>query len=108
MRHQFGSAEFHGFAIVQYAIHMRARTARRSALLFRDIGIHHHQLRPSLFLDHAGGGVMIAMRVADEDNFGVAVLEAELLDAFLNQRYILLEVGIDQDVALRRVDQVDG
>jgi hypothetical protein len=29
---------------------------------------------------------MIAVRVADEDNFRVAVFEAELLDALLNER----------------------
>ena len=51
---------------------------------------------------------MIAVRVADENDFRVAVFEAELLDALLDERQILFEVGVDQDVALRRVDQVDG
>src|ERR1700722_1488822 len=51
---------------------------------------------------------MIAVRVADEDNFGVAVFEPELLDALLNDGQILFEIGVDQDVAPRCVDQVDG
>jgi hypothetical protein len=47
------------------------------------------------------------MRVADEQYLRVFVFEAEAGDAFLQQRHILLEVRVDQNVALRGRDQVD-
>src|SRR5208283_2089746 len=52
--------------------------------------------------------VMIAMRVADQKDLGVAVLKAKLLNALFDCRHVLFEIGVDQDVALRRVNQVDG
>ena len=51
---------------------------------------------------------MIAMSVADQEDLGIVVGEAKLLDAFADQRNVLLEIGIDQDVSLWGVDQVDG
>ena len=46
------------------------------------------------------------MRVADEEDLDVAELEAELLDAGSDERDILLEIAVDQDVPFRRGDQI--
>ncbi len=108
MRHQLRAAQRDRVAIVQHPIHMRAGTPGSGALLGRDVGVHHHQLRAGFLLDHARSFVVIAVRVADENDFRIAVFESELLDAFLDDRQILLEIGVDQNVAARRVDQVDG
>ena len=69
MRHQFGAAEFHGIAIVQHSVDMRAGTALGRALFVRNVGVHHHQLRPGFFHDQRSGLIMIAMRMADREEF---------------------------------------
>ncbi len=108
VRHEPRAAEFDRVAVVQRPVHVRARPAGRRALLLRDVALHHHQLRAGLLLNDARRLVVIAVGVADQDDLGVGVLEAELRDGLLDRRHILLEVGVDQDVALRRIDQVDG
>src|SRR5215471_11659162 len=50
---------------------------------------------------------MIAMRVADENDLGVLIVESQLHDAVANERHILFEIRVDQDVPLRCVDQVN-
>ena len=49
---------------------------------------------------------MVPVRVADEQDLDVAELESEFLDAGANQRDVGLEIAVDQDVPLRRRDQV--
>jgi len=44
--------------------------------------------------------------VADEEDFDVAPVKAELLDAVADLWWRGLEVGVDEDVALRRGDEV--
>ena len=51
---------------------------------------------------------MIAVGMADEEDLCVAVFEAQLFDTVTDRGHIFREIGIDQDVALRCVDQVDG
>jgi hypothetical protein len=51
---------------------------------------------------------MISVRVADQNDFRVVVLEAELFDVFADQRHVPLEIRIDEDVALRSTDQMNG
>src|SRR5207237_222931 len=45
-------------------------------------------------------------RMADQENLHIAELEAELLDAGANQWDVRLEIAVDEDVALRRRDEV--
>jgi hypothetical protein len=46
------------------------------------------------------------MALIDQEDFDVAELEAELFDARTNERDVFLEVTIDQNVTLRRRDQI--
>jgi hypothetical protein len=46
--------------------------------------------------------------MADQNDFDIAVFEAQGLDALLDRRDVLFEIGVDQDVALRGGDQIDG
>ena len=45
-------------------------------------------LAPVSFLDRGAAGVVIPMRVADQQNLRVAEFEAEFFDARLNQRNV--------------------
>ena len=73
-----------------------------------DVGVHDHEFRVGVGFDEAGGGVVIAVGVADEQDLGVGVLEAESFDARADGGDVFREIRIDQDVALRGVDEVDG
>jgi hypothetical protein len=46
--------------------------------------------------------------MADEEDLDVGEVEAELLDAFPDERRGSLEAGVDEDVALGRNDEVGG
>ena len=48
------------------------------------------------------------MRVADEYDLRIFVFETELFDAVPDQREVAFEIRVDQNVALRCIDQVDG
>jgi hypothetical protein len=89
------TTQFHGVGIVQYAVYVRAGTPARLALLRGGILLHHFELGPGFTLDQTYGGIMIAVRVADQQNLRVFVFEAEAGDASLERRHILLEVRID-------------
>ena len=102
------AAEFDRVPIVQHAIDFRARPSRRGALDGGHVGVHHHQLRAGVRLDEADAFIVIAVRMADQEDLRVGVLEAEALDALADGGHILLEVAVDQDVALRRGDQIHG
>ena len=102
------AAEFDRIPIVQHAIDLRARPSRCGAFDCGHIGVHDHQLRAGLRLDDADAFIVIAVRVADQDDLRVRVLEAEAFDALADRGHILLEVAVDQDVALRCGDQIDG
>ena len=51
---------------------------------------------------------MIAVGVADEQNLRVLILKAKALDAFPDGRNVFWKIRVDQDVALRSLNQVDG
>ena len=107
-RDQRVPAQLHFVAVVQDAADLdrRESTAPCSALFHHGrVGIHHHELRAGHFLHLGDARAMVAMRVADENDLDVAELEAELLDALLDQRHGIFEIGIDQDVALIGRDQ---
>ena len=104
---QRGAAEFDGVAVVEHAVDFRGGAAGRGAFDRGDIGRHHHQTGAGFLFNEADRRVVVAVGVADEQNLRVGVSEAELRDALAQQRQILRIVGVDQDVSLRRVDQVD-
>ena len=56
----------------------------------------------------ADAGVVVEVGVADEQDLDVAEVEAELRDAFLDQRRRGCQAGVDQDVAGRRDDEIGG
>src|SRR5437016_5110370 len=86
---------------------MSAGAAARGALFLGDVCVHHHQLRVRLPPDQTRRLIMIAMCVADENDLRVVVSETELLDTGANQRDVLLEIRIDQNVSLRGMDQIN-
>ena len=49
---------------------------------------------------------MIPVRMADQQHLDIAELESQLLDARLDHRHVRLEVTGDEDVTLRRRDQI--
>ena len=63
-------------------------------------------LRLGLLEDRGAAGVVVGVGVADEQDFDVGELEAKLLDAVADLRGRSFEVGVDEDVALRRDDEV--
>ena len=56
--------------------------------------------------DLGAARAVVGMRVADEQDFDVRKLEAELLDARADERDGFPEAAIDQDVPLGRRDEV--
>ena len=107
-RRECRAAELDCVSVVQDAIDFRAWPSRRCALDRGHVGVHHHQPRAGVGLDETDTLVVIAMRMADQEDFRVGVLEAEALDALADCRHILLEVAVDQDVALRCRDEIRG
>src|SRR6186713_203172 len=104
-------------AVVKHSINGGWRVhGRRSApvlviraptrLHHRHIALHHEILRAGQGLDSRTASVVVPMRVTDEQDPDVRELEAELLDTRTNLRDARFEVGIDEDVACGRGDEV--
>src|SRR5437016_13819206 len=108
MGSQLGAAEFNCVPVVEDAIDLGARTSGCGAFRFGNVGIHDHEPRTGLLLHDAYSGIMIAVRMAGEKDLRVAVFETALADALFDLRKILGKIGIDQNISLRRVDQVNG
>jgi hypothetical protein len=64
-----------------------------------------HHLRAGNRLHRGVALLVIAVRVAAEQDLDVRELEPELLDRPLNRRHVALVGAVDQNVALRRDDQ---
>jgi len=58
--------------------------------------------------EFGASGVVVEVGVADEQDLHVAQMEAELGNTPLNKRRRHGEAGVDEDVALRRDDEVGG
>ena len=71
-----------------------------------DVLRHHFVFRPGFALDLCAAGAVVEVAVADEEDFGVLVFEAEGFDGLLDLRRRGLEVGIDEDVAQGSDDEV--
>src|SRR5205085_2572865 len=86
---QLRPVQLHNVAIVEYAVDAGPGSSRRRALFFANIALHDHEAGTGVLLDHAGGGIMVAVCMADQNDLGVGVFEPELLDAFSDERNIL-------------------
>ncbi len=114
-----GAAEFHFIAIVQDAIDLCGRIEKfwPAAILKigfaagfddGDVGIHDHVGCSGQLLDFGAAGVVVPVGVADQEDFCVFELEAELFDAGLEQRDVGFEIAVDKNVALRGGDEKAG
>ena len=72
----------------------------------RHVAIHHFIFGAGVLDDLGSAGVMVEMGVADQKDLGVGIFEAQLGDAGLDHRRVLLGPRIDQDVARGRGDQI--
>jgi hypothetical protein len=72
----------------------------------RDIGIHNLNLRVRQPFDLCRTGNVIGVGLAVEEDFGIGEAEAQGLDVLADLRNGRGQVRIDEDVALRRGDQV--
>ena len=81
-----------------------------SAAIFDDghIAIHHHVLCAGELLDERAARAVIEMRVADQQNLDIAEVKSQALDILLDRGHGAFEIAIDENVALRRRDQVGG
>ncbi len=108
VRNQHGTAQLDLVSIVEHAVDFGLRIGAfavgevRRAAAFHDghVTLHHHVFRTGLLDDARAAGVVIGMRVTDQQDLDVAVFEAELRHALLDERRRALEAGIDEDVAL--------
>ena len=63
-------------------------------------------LAPGQLFDHRAAGVVIPMRVADQQNLDVVELEPELFDTGANHWNIRFQIAVDEDVTLWRRDEI--
>jgi hypothetical protein len=111
------TAKLHFVAIVQHAIDFgwRIKKFRTVAVLkiglatgfdHGHVGVHDHVACAGQRLDLGAAGIVIPVRVADQQNLGVFEFESELFDTSLEQRHICFQIAVDQNVALGRRDQI--
>ena len=105
-RRQFRTAEFNRVSIVQYAVDVSAWTTGCGALYIGNVRVHNHQSRASFLLDHTCSRIVISMSVADEKDLRIGLFEAELLDALSYRRHVFRKIRVNENVPLRRADQV--
>lgn len=84
---------------MQNAVDLSARATLQLALNEWHVRLHDHQLRACAFFDDADALVVVAVCVADQDDFGVAVFEAELFDTCADSWYVFFEIRVDENVA---------
>ena len=119
MSGQHGATKFYLVAVMQHSIHFRGRIERSlgmtvleiifaPCLNHRRVGIHHHVAGPGQLLHQRTARAVVKMGVADEQDLDVAEMKSQFLHAFPDERRGSLETAVDQDVSLRRRDQVGG
>src|SRR4029077_6392398 len=80
-----------------------------SAVLDRGhVSIHHHVFGASQLLDGWAARAVIPMRVADQENLGVAEAKPQFFHARPNHRHGFFQIAVDQNISLRRGDQING
>src|ERR1700761_4717563 len=70
------------------------------------VGVHNHVFGVGLFEDGGAATGVVGVSVADEENLDVGWVKAELLDAVEDERRRRDQVGVDEDVAGWRGDEV--
>jgi hypothetical protein len=108
VRDERGSAKRYRFAIVQHFVDRMFLAARLHGAQRRHVFGERHHLRAGLCLHRRVALLVVAVRVAAEQDFDLRELETQLLDRLLNQRDVPLECAVDQDVALRGDDEING
>ena len=69
---------------------------------------HRHHLGAGHLFDHGVASLVIAVRMAAEQDLRIGELESELLNGLLNRRHVPLIRGVVEDIALRRDDEKGG
>ena len=105
VRDERRAAERDGVAVVQHPVDRVRLSARLHAFERRHVLRHRHHLRAGQLLDERVAFLMIAVRMAAEQNLRVGELEPQLLDRLLDHRHVAFVRAVDEDVALRRHDQ---
>ena len=72
----------------------------------RHVGIHHHVFRAGKLFDLRTAGAVIEMGMTDQKNLEVAEFEAQLFHAIANEWHAAFEIGINENVAFARGDQI--
>src|SRR6185437_719731 len=118
MRCQNRISQRHGITVVQHAVHFRCRIQHLLSISvceilvparFHDwnVRVHNHILRTGQSLDLRGAGVMVKVRMADQQDLYIAKLEAEFLHTSPNSRHRLVQSSVDQNVPLLRCDEIN-
>ncbi len=116
VRGESGAAQSDGVVILQDAIDMSGRKVRQGAIKVcisaglenGHVASHDHEAGMG-FTEHLrGASNVIEVGVADEEDFGIAPVEAELFHTMANLRRRRGEIGVDEDVAFRRDDKIGG
>ena len=116
---QLDARDAHGVAVVEDAVDMCWREVHggicavvevrfAAGLDYGDIGVHDVIPGSGELLDAGASGAVVIVGVADEKDFDVAEFEAEGLDASADQRDRGFKTAVDEDVALRRDDEIGG
>ena len=92
VRDERRAAERHRLAVVQHLVDRMRLAARLHRLKRRHVLGHRHHLRAGQLLDHGIAFLVVAVRVAAEQDLDVGELEPELLDRLLNRRHVALVV----------------
>src|SRR6185295_12784904 len=117
LRNEHRAAQLHLFTIMQHLVNLRWRIEHRGvgailkvALATRFYGwyvrIHDQILCASQPFDSVAAGVVIVVCMTDQENLYVSELEAELLHAGPNHWHTLFEITVDENMSLRRRDQI--
>ena len=92
---------------MQEAIHLGSGVSGFRVLHPINIGLHDHDAGAGFPLNLPHGGGVVVVGVADQNDFGVVILEAQLVDAVPNQREILGKIRVDEDVPFRGFDEIN-
>ena len=92
-------------AVMQSLIDRMLLASRLHCLKRRNIFRHGHHLRASQLLDHGIAFLVIAVRVAPQEDLRIGELESQLLHGLLDCRHIPLVCAVDEEIPLRRDDE---
>jgi hypothetical protein len=116
VRGEGGAAEDDSVVVVQRAIDVGGgkvwegwiEVGLSSSLNHVDVALHDHVLRMRLSQDLRGTGGVIVVCLAVKKNLCIGPAKAEPFYAAANERGRRLKVGVDEDVALGRDDEICG